>query len=661
MKKRNHITLLFTAIAFVLNLFLISCANGAESSNKEESHTYTITFNANDETENPATEKQTFTYSSRESVKLRKNTFTREGYTFQGWSTSPASTSATYEDEEYVTFSTDIILYAVWKSNETTYAYTYTITFDGNGGKTADGKTTTTQLVQGNTQTISVTLDKNSFTREGYTFLGWAYFKSSSKADLVDGATRNVSSNETFYAVWKSNTYNYSYTITFDGNGGTTADGATTTTQMAEGNEKTVYITLDPNPFCKSGCIFVGWNRNPYSTTRQYDNQASYSTSYNDTLYAIWAEPENAVTLTLDANDGSGRTFTKTVASGDKIFFNDSNKAIYNTFTRDNYQLVAFSENADGTGKIYSYDWDSKNGKEYYIELTSDKTLHAVWKEFPHITFNANGGKASDNSTEARQYQQGKFEYSITDWYFKPDNVERDAKTETVALNENPFTREGYIFKGWSENQNATSATYTDKQNVAAFENTAPNSLTTNWNGKTLYAIWQKIPKITYNMNGGSNTSSFSEDSVTITTTIPSAKYSYYSFQGWSTSSTATSATYTAGSSYTGTSDVTLYAVWKLETIVSNKAISATRGENALIATFTLLKQETLLLDITPTEEELTYIYINTLTNEEKKSDKIGDTRTWTETLSAGTYKLEADNTELVGDANTATVTLKGN
>lgn len=660
MKERNQITLLLAAFAFVLSLFCISCANGAESSNKEESHTYTITFNANDETENPATEKQTFTYSSRESVKLRKNTFTREGYTFQGWSASPASTSATYEDEEYVTFSTDKILYAVWKSNETTYAYTYTITFYGNGGTTADGETSTTQLVQGNTQTISVTLDKNSFTREGYTFLGWAYFKSSSKADLNDGATRNVSSNEQFYAIWKSDTYAYSYTITFEGNGGTTADGKTTTTQMAEGNTKTVEIKLDPNPFSKNGCIFVGWNKNPSSTKRMYDDQASYSTSYNDTLYAIWAEPENTVTLTLDANDGSGKTFTKAVASGDKFFFNDSNAAIYNTFTRDNYQLVAFSENADGTGIIYSHDWDSSKGKEYYIELTSDKTLYGVWKEFPHITFNANGGKARDNSTEARQYQQGKIDRSLYDWYFIPDNVESDAETETVALNENPFTREGYIFKGWSEDQNATSATYTDKENVAAFENTAPNFLTTNWNGKTLYAVWQKIPKITYNMNGGSNTSSFSEDSVTITTTIPTAKYSYYTFQGWSTSSTAATATYTGGSSYSGTSDITLYAVWKLGIIVSDMDISVARGKTETIAEFTLLKSETVALTISNVDDKLEYI-ATPASGSAINYGKLNSATTVSNELPAGTYTFTAKNNESIGSANTATVTLKGN
>lgn len=59
-------------------------------------------------------------------------------------------------------------------------------------------------------------------------------------------------------------------------------------------------------------------------------------------------------------------------------------------------------------------------------------------------------------------------------------------------------------------------------------------------------------------------------DSMTATcganTTLPSNTLirTGYDFLGWSTSSTATSASYTAGGTYNGSSDVTLYAVWKL-------------------------------------------------------------------------------------------------
>ena len=656
MKPKKSFALFLCIMAFALDSLFVSCGNASDSPAGIAS-TYTITFNANDGTAAPATATQSC--RALESITLRANTFTREGYSFKGWSISKSMSElgyVDYTDGAAAKFSYDITLYAVWESNSATYDYSFTITFYGNGGKTASGATTTTQLVQGNTQSINIKLNQNTFEKSGYTFLGWAYFNDASKINFVDGATYSCSSNLTLYALWKSDTYTYSYTITFDGNGGTTSNGAATTTQMAEGNSSPVTITLDPNPFSKPGCVFRGWG-NYQGSTATYNDGDTYNARSNTTFYAVWTEVDNAVTLTLDANDGSGRTFTKTVASGEKVFFN--NDAIYSTFLRDNHQLAAFNEKADGTGQ--TYDYVGLNGTKYFIELTSDATLYSVWKAYPHITFNGNGGKTSGNKTQTLQYQQGEYEQHLEEFYFIPANVEKSAATETVVLDANPFTKSGYTFKGWSEDQNATTATYTDKQSVAAFKNTAPNILTTNWNGKTLYAVWQKIPTITYNMNGGSNTSSFSEDSVTITSTTPTAKYSYYTFQGWSQSSAATSATYTAGEETSFASDtVTLYAVWKLGTIVNNKTISVARGDTETITTFTLLKSESVTLTITDVDDYLTYTATPT-SGSETEFGKLKTATTKTETLSAGTYTFTAKNGEVFGSANTATVTLKGN
>ena len=53
---------------------------------------------------------------------------------------------------------------------------------------------------------------------------------------------------------------------------------------------------------------------------------------------------------------------------------------------------------------------------------------------------------------------------------------------QDYTLLKNKFTRIGYGFVGWSTNKNATTATYTDKQEV--------KDLTTSGNTVTLYAIW---------------------------------------------------------------------------------------------------------------------------------------------------------------------------
>ena len=75
---------------------------------------------------------------------------------------------------------------------------------------------------------------------------------------------------------------------------------------------------------------------------------------------------------------------------------------------------------------------------------------------------------------------------------------------------------------------------------------------------------------ITYNANGGSGAPSsqtkWKDQALTLSSTKPTR--TGYSFLGWSTSSSATSATYTAGGSYTTNAAATLYAVWKANTYI---------------------------------------------------------------------------------------------
>lgn len=70
---------------------------------------------------------------------------------------------------------------------------------------------------------------------------------------------------------------------------------------------------------------------------------------------------------------------------------------------------------------------------------------------------------------------------------------------------------------------------------------------------------------IKYNANGGSgapgNQTKWKDQALTLSSTKPTR--TGYTFLGWSTSSSATTATYSAGGSYTANSAATLYAVWK--------------------------------------------------------------------------------------------------
>jgi uncharacterized repeat protein (TIGR02543 family) len=161
------------------------------------------------------------------------------------------------------------------------------------------------------------------------------------------------------------------------------------------------------------------------------------------------------------------------------------------------------------------------------------------------ITYNANGGSGAPGATY-KYYGQNS------------------------TLSSTKPTRTGYTFLGWSMSSTATSATWA-----------AGGTYSTNASD-TLYAVWKaNTYTITYNANGGSGAPSSQtktyDKALILTSTKPTR--THYTFLGWSTSSTATAATYAAGASFDTniTSNTTLYAVWKEAYIPPSIKITAKR------------------------------------------------------------------------------------
>lgn len=195
------------------------------------------------------------------------------------------------------------------------------------------------------------------------------------------------------------------------------------------------------------------------------------------------------------------------------------------------------------------YEYDSTTGYDrrhtdrvikFYASLSGidmlNKTMYAstsytiLKKDSYKITFNSNGGSGSPSSQ--------------TKWY-----------GESLTLSSTKPTKTGYTFKGWSTSSSATSAKWS-----------AGGKYTRN-ESNTLYAVWQaNTYTIKYNANGGSGAPSNQTKTHNKTLILSSTKptRTNYNFEGWSTSSTATSAKYPAGGSYTDNKAATLYAVWTL-------------------------------------------------------------------------------------------------
>ena len=146
----------------------------------------TITFDANGGTGTMSTQ----TLATDATANLNTNTFTRVGFTFDGWATTAGGTVAYIDGASYTMGTANVILYAQWT------AITYSITFDGNGF--TGGSMSNQTIASG----ASASLTLNGFTRTGYAFDGWSTSAIGSVV-YTDGASYTMGTADvTLYAQW---------------------------------------------------------------------------------------------------------------------------------------------------------------------------------------------------------------------------------------------------------------------------------------------------------------------------------------------------------------------------------------------------------------------------------------------------------------------------
>lgn len=236
---------------------------------------------------------------------------------------------------------------------------------------------------------------------------------------------------------------------------------------------------------------------------------ASWETYYSgaQTNYGMTAT-SGGVTSTISAFDGTKRSSgSKTFTGTYSISGNGSaTKSITVTFKNFN------TDNNHSATKAVSFNVNVP-----------------AWTSYA-ITYNANGGSGAPGSQ--------------TKW-----------KDQALTLSTTKPSRAGHTFLGWSTSKTATTATYA-----------AGGSYTVNA-AATLYAVWKaNTYEVKFDANGGTGAPGKQTKTYGVTlklsSTIPSRDR--YNFLGWSTSASATTATYSPGGNYTANSAVTLYAVWSV-------------------------------------------------------------------------------------------------
>ncbi len=153
---------------------------------------------------------------------------------------------------------------------------TVQVTFNANGG-------TGTMADQSMKKDVETALTANTFTRDGYTFLGWAESSTSTTAKYADKASVSFARNMMLYAVWQKKE---TVTITYNANGGTG-------TMNAQTVEKGKAATLTASAFTRTGYTFLGWAKSASAVAAEYANKAGIVISADVTLYAVWKKNED--------------------------------------------------------------------------------------------------------------------------------------------------------------------------------------------------------------------------------------------------------------------------------------------------------------------------------------------------------------------------------
>lgn len=282
-------------------------------------------------------------------------TASRTGYTFDGWYTQKSGGTKATGTETMP--DSDVTYYAHWKPN------TYTISFNANSGAG-------TMANQTLTYDKDTALKTNTFTKDGYAFVGWntkADGTGTSYADKSSVKNLATSGTVTLYAQWTK-----VYTIDYDLDGGKWTDG---TTPVSSYTQLTDDFTL-PIPQ-KDGYGFAGWTTDN-NATHNANGVIKKGSTGNRSYTAVWSQDMVSVVCEDWTVDYNGNPYKKmgtvatslNVANGSSI----SSEAFGSDFTW---------HQDDTMYKIGHYETKTVTTQDpvvrRYFVLTSSSPIH-FWK-----------------------------------------------------------------------------------------------------------------------------------------------------------------------------------------------------------------------------------------------------------------------------------------
>ena len=415
-----------------------------------------------------------------------------------------------------------------------------------------------------------------------------------------DGASYNVNYVKAARATFKAYLTKVTctkYTLTLSSN---TTSSSTFSCQVVSGQSYRI-----PTLWSQTGYTLSGWASSSSSSSASWSALGSISITTDKTIYALWSAV--SVTLTYNYNYDSKGTYATQTVTYDSSFTTK-------TLSRTGYNLLGWSTSSSATTAAY------EASETVTSKFTSSTTLYAVWSAVSvkltyDYNYNSKGTYASQTVTYGSTFT-----------------------TKTLS-------RTGYTLLGWSTSSSATSATY-------AASATLTSSFTS---ATTLYAVWSAVSvTLTYNYNYDSK-GTYATQTVTYGSSFTTKTLSRtgYTLLGWSTSSSATSATYAASASLTSsfTSATTLYAVWSVNTYTITYDYNY--DSKGTYATQTVSYGSTWAPSSGPSRSGYAFIGWATSSSATSATYATSTSYTWTRTSSLTLYAVWSANTYIISfDAN---------
>ena len=248
--------------------------------------------------------------------------------------------------------------------------------------------------------------------------------------------------------------------------------------------------------------------------------------------------------------------------NGNHYFKSDVNATSNKNVSTCNEEGETFSCSSDSTINITEDKWYKVDDKEVKLSYTNsgDITIAAVTRD-----------KSGNYKSTDKNYSLYKIIFSrgTADTIDGQTNDIKKLclvnKDETCTITSPIIKKAGYNVVGWNTDSNAMTSTWS--------QNTSKNIN----KSETYFPIVKlKTYTIKYNANGGSGAPSnqVKEHNKNITLSTSKPIRTGYTFVNWNTSSAGNGTSYSAGATYSGNSDITMYAQWRRNRVIINFSVN---------------------------------------------------------------------------------------